>query len=58
MLSSAPVFCRSDTASDSEQFYLSILKLFEDVEELKEVNDLLEWWNQYDNVCLTLHSIN
>ena len=58
MLSSAPVFCRSDTVSDSERFYLSALELFNDVEELKEVNDLLEWWDQYDNVSLALHSIN
>ena len=58
MLSSAPIFCRSDTVSDLEQFYLSVLKLFDDMEELKEVDDLLEWWNWYDNVSLTLHSIN
>lgn len=45
-LSSSPVFCRSDTVSDSERFYLSILELFNDVEELREVNDLLVWWNR------------
>ena len=28
------------------------------MEELKEVNDLLEWWDRYDNVSLALHSIN
>ena len=58
MLSSAPVFCRSDTVSDSEQFYLSVLEHFNDMEELKEVNNLLEWWDWYDNVSLALHSIN
>ena len=57
-LSSSPVFCRSDTVSDSERFYLSILELFNDVEELKEVNDLLAWWNRYDelNYSLSLYS--
>jgi len=34
--------------TDSEQFYASILDLFEDVEEAEEVNDLLTWWNWCD----------
>jgi hypothetical protein len=45
-LSSSPVFSRSDTATDSERFYNSVLDLFEDVDEREEVNDLLTWWNR------------
>lgn len=45
-LCSSSVFSRTDTATDSERFYNSILDLFEDVEELTEVNDLLMWWNR------------
>jgi hypothetical protein len=46
-LSSSPVFSRTDTVTDSERFYNSILDLFKDVEENEEVNDLLLWWNRY-----------
>jgi hypothetical protein len=45
-LTSSPVFSRSDTATDSERFYNSVLDLFEDSKELGEVNDLLVWWNR------------
>jgi hypothetical protein len=45
-LSSSPIFSWSDLATDSEQFYDSILDLFEDVDEQEEVNDLLAWWNR------------
>ena len=45
-LSSSPVFSRTDTATDSERFYNSILDLFFDPEEQEEVNDLLGWWNR------------
>ncbi|KIM77880.1 hypothetical protein PILCRDRAFT_824854 [Piloderma croceum F 1598] len=45
-LSSSPVFSRTDTVTDSERFYNSMLDLFEDVEEKEEVNDLLTWWNR------------
>lgn len=45
-LSSSPVFSRTDTATDSERFYNSILDLFSDSEEQEEVNDLLTWWNR------------
>ena len=57
MLSSSPVFCQSDTVSNSERFYLSNFKLFNDVEELKEVNDLLAWWNQYEDVNFSLLTV-
>ena len=45
-LSSSPVFSRSDTVTDSERFYTSILELLEDPEEADEVNDLLGWWDR------------
>ena len=45
-LSSSPVFSRSDTATDSERFYNSIVGLFSDPEEQEEVNELLTWWNR------------
>jgi len=45
-LSSSPVFCRSDLATDSERFYNSILELFDDQEEQAEVNELVMWWNK------------
>ena len=44
-LSSLPVFSRTDTVTDSEHFYNSILDLLEDVEEVQEVDDLISWWN-------------
>jgi hypothetical protein len=46
-LSSSPVFSRTDTVTDSERFYNSVLDLFEDVEEQQEVDQLLSWWNRY-----------
>ncbi|KIM72920.1 hypothetical protein PILCRDRAFT_81530, partial [Piloderma croceum F 1598] len=45
-LSSSPVFSRTDTVTDSEKFYNSVLDLFNDVDEAEEVNDLLIWWNR------------
>ena len=50
MLSSSPVLCQSDPVSKSERLYLPNLKFFNNVEELKEVKNLLAWWNQYRNV--------
>ena len=46
-LSLSPVFSRTDTATDSERFYNSVLDLFEDPEEREDVNELLTWWNWY-----------
>lgn len=40
---SSPVFSRTDMAMDSEHFYDSVL--FNNSEEIKEVNKLLSWWN-------------
>ena len=45
-LSSSSVFSRTDTITDSERFYSSILDLLEDPEEADEVDRLLTWWNQ------------
>ncbi|KAH7913392.1 hypothetical protein BJ138DRAFT_1002389 [Hygrophoropsis aurantiaca] len=45
-LSSSPVFSRTDTVTDSERFYNSILDLLEDPEENEEVTQLLSWWNR------------
>ncbi|KAG2144247.1 hypothetical protein DEU56DRAFT_870396 [Suillus clintonianus] len=46
-LSSSSVFSRTDTSTDSEMFYHSLLDLFEDPDESKEVDELLTWWNRY-----------
>ena len=51
-LSSSSVFSRTDTLTDSERFYNSILELFDDAEEKEEVDDLLVWWNRYESVIL------
>ncbi|TDL14632.1 hypothetical protein BD410DRAFT_858948 [Rickenella mellea] len=44
-LTSANVFCRTDTTTDSERFYESILEFLDDPEEKEEVGALLDWWN-------------
>ncbi|KAG0700707.1 hypothetical protein DFH29DRAFT_982968 [Suillus ampliporus] len=44
-LSSSSVFSRTNTTTDSETFYHSFLDLLEDLEECKEVDELLTWWN-------------
>ncbi|KAG1872154.1 hypothetical protein F4604DRAFT_1881018 [Suillus subluteus] len=43
-LSSSSVFSRTDTVTDSENFYHSILDLLEDPDESQEVVDLMTWW--------------
>ncbi|KAG1848781.1 hypothetical protein C8R48DRAFT_778721 [Suillus tomentosus] len=45
-LSSSSVFSRTDTTTDSETFYHSLLDLLEDPEECQEVDELLTWWNR------------
>jgi hypothetical protein len=45
-LTSSPVFSRTDTVTDSERFYNSILDIFEDPDEKQEVDDLVVWWNR------------
>ncbi|KAG1772137.1 hypothetical protein EDD22DRAFT_976678 [Suillus occidentalis] len=45
-LCSSSVFSRTDTVTDSETFYHSLLDLLEDPDEKEEVTDLLVWWNR------------
>ncbi|KAG2737560.1 hypothetical protein P692DRAFT_20761451 [Suillus brevipes Sb2] len=45
-LSSSSVFSRTDTVTDSENFYHSILDLLEDPDESQEVVDLMTWWTR------------
>ncbi|KAG1850564.1 hypothetical protein C8R48DRAFT_613481 [Suillus tomentosus] len=45
-LTSSSVFSRTDTTTDSETFYHSLLDLLEDTDESKEVDELLVWWNR------------
>ncbi|KAG1732469.1 hypothetical protein EDD22DRAFT_982534 [Suillus occidentalis] len=45
-LSSSSVFLRTDTITDSENFYHSILDLLEDPNENEEVVDLMMWWTR------------
>ncbi|KAG1788774.1 uncharacterized protein HD556DRAFT_1433969 [Suillus plorans] len=43
-LSSSSVFSRTNTVTDSENFYHSILDLLEDPYKSEEVGDLMMWW--------------
>ncbi|KAG1887522.1 uncharacterized protein F5891DRAFT_1132144 [Suillus fuscotomentosus] len=45
-LSSSSVFSRTDTVTDSDNFYHSILDLLEDPDEIEEVDDLMTWWTR------------
>jgi len=45
-LSSSAVFSRTDTVTDSERFYNSVLEFFEDPDEHDDVQELLVWWNR------------
>jgi len=40
------VFSRTDTVTDLEQFYNSVMELFDDVDEKEEADVLVAWWNQ------------
>ncbi|KAG1869088.1 hypothetical protein C8R48DRAFT_771259 [Suillus tomentosus] len=44
------VFSRTDTVTDSETFYHSLLDLLEDPDECGEVTELLLWWNRQVNM--------
>lgn len=48
-LTSSSVFCRSDTSTDSERFYNSVLDFLDDPNEKDDVDALIDWWNWY--VC-------
>lgn len=45
-LTSCPTFTRSDTITDSERFYNSVLDFLEDPDEQEEVDKIMVWWNQ------------
>ncbi|KAG2746209.1 hypothetical protein P692DRAFT_201841031 [Suillus brevipes Sb2] len=45
-LSSSSVFSRTDTVTDSDNFYHSILDLLEDPDENEEVTELMMWWTR------------
>ncbi|KAF8218957.1 hypothetical protein L208DRAFT_1345232, partial [Tricholoma matsutake] len=45
-LSSSAMFTQSDTITDSERFYNSILQFLEDADENNEADTLLIWWNR------------
>jgi len=45
-LSSSPVFSRTDTVTDSEKFYTTLLELLDDPAEKQEVDALFVWWNR------------
>ncbi|KAG2048977.1 hypothetical protein BDR06DRAFT_984571 [Suillus hirtellus] len=52
-LSSSSVFSCTDTVTDSENFYHSILDLLDNPDEDEEVTDLLMWWMHrvFPNSC-------
>ncbi|RDB14922.1 hypothetical protein Hypma_016219 [Hypsizygus marmoreus] len=45
-LSSASQFSRTDTVTDSENFYFSLLDVLEDIDEKPNVDELVKWWNR------------
>ncbi|KAI0309394.1 hypothetical protein OF83DRAFT_1072108, partial [Amylostereum chailletii] len=45
-LQSLSIFSHTDRVSNSEQFYHSLLELFEDPEKKGEIDKLLAWWNE------------
>jgi hypothetical protein len=48
---SSPVFSRTDTTTDLETFYSSVVDLFDEPDEREEVKELLTWWNR----CALIH---
>ena len=50
-LSTAAVFTRTDTETDSVRFYNTLLEFLEDPEEQEDVNQLLLFWNQSVSLC-------
>ena len=51
---SASTFSRTDTVTDSERFYTSLLYMLEDERESCEVELLIAWWNRYAKQFLRL----
>jgi hypothetical protein len=48
-------FTRTDTTTDSEYFYNSILQVLEDPDKQEKVKALLIWWNRYG--CIYLNTL-
>ncbi|KAG1862687.1 hypothetical protein F4604DRAFT_1882296 [Suillus subluteus] len=59
-LSSSSVFSHTDTVTDSDNFYHSILDLLEDPDENEEVADLMMWWTRqvFPNSLSSQHRIS
>ena len=57
-LSSSPVFSRTDSVTDSERFYNTVLELFELPEEREEIDSLLTWWNRYVSCFYCYHKLS
>ncbi|KAG1813378.1 hypothetical protein EV424DRAFT_1473468 [Suillus variegatus] len=59
-LCSSSVFSWTDTVTDSENFYISILDLLEDPDESQEVADLMTWWTHriFPNSCSSQRGIS
>ncbi|KAG1788889.1 uncharacterized protein HD556DRAFT_1244728, partial [Suillus plorans] len=57
---SSSVFSRTDTVTNSEHFYHSILDLLEDPDESEEVADLMMWWTRriFPNSSSSQHPIS
>lgn len=54
-LTSASTFSRTDTVTDSENFYISVLDLLEDPLETRESEKLLVWWNRCVGTILAVN---
>ena len=58
VLTSSSVFCRTDTSTDSKQFYESVLDFLDHPDERNEVHDLLNWWNWWVLVACSWIPLN
>ncbi|KAG6905361.1 hypothetical protein DXG01_003234 [Tephrocybe rancida] len=57
MLSFSSTFSRTDSVTDSDRFYNTILRMFHDPNEVEEVNPLLHWWNWFFQVTKSKHTV-
>ena len=42
---SSSLVCRTDTTTDSERFYNTVLDFLDNPDKKPNVNELLDWWN-------------
>ena len=56
-LSTSSIFSKTDTVTDSERFYNTMLDLFNLADKKKDINDLLTWWNWYVIIPNTLSMV-